>query len=144
MFMQRQSWCVLTLLGIAGAAIAPAQRQVEERNLGERLILIVPVQGLGSAQDPKRPLFVPTHEDRVRDGAAAGIVSYTAVLSDDKKFALVELVAYDRKAFDAILKDTRPDVKKFDHVKGAKKEDIELEFRKYKKDFDFAKFKEGK
>ena len=35
-------------------------------------------------------------------------------------------------------------MKKFDHVKGAKKEDIEVEFRKYKKDFDFAKFKEGK
>ena len=145
MFMQRRSWCVLALFGIAGAAIAPAQRQVDERNLGERLILIVPVQGLGSAQDPKRPLFVPTHEDRVRDGAAAGIVSYTAVLSDDKKFALVELVARDRKAFEAILKDTRPDVKRFDHQKGlARAEDIELEFRKYKKDFDFKQFREGK
>ena len=27
---------------------------------------------------------------------------------------------------------------------GCKKEDIETEFRKHKKDFDFAKFKEGK
>ena len=72
------------------------------------------------------------------------MIGYTAVLSDDKKFALLELVARDRKAFDAIFKDTRTDVKKFDHVKGAKKEDIEAEFRKLKKDFDFAKFKEGK
>jgi hypothetical protein len=43
-----------------------------------------------------------------------------------------------------MLKDTRPEVKKFDPVKGARKEDIETEFRKIKKDFDFAKFKEGK
>ena len=38
---------------------------------------------------------MPTHQDGVRDGAA-GIVGYTAVLSDDKKFALVELMARDR------------------------------------------------
>ena len=127
-----------------GAAVALAQRQVDERNLGERLLLIVPVVGAGEATDPKRPLFVPTPEERIQAGAN-GILAYTAVLSDDKKFALVELVARDRKAFEGILKETRPDVKKFDQQRdGARAEDIEAEFRKYKKDFDFKKFKEGK
>ena len=140
----RCSWCVRGLICLAMATVSVAQRRVDERDLGERLILIVPVVGGGTAQDPKRPLFAPTPEDRTRDGAA-GILSYTAVLSDDQKFALVELVAQDRKAFDAILKETRADIKRFDHQKGKDKgDDIELEFRKYKKNFDFKKFKEGK
>jgi hypothetical protein len=128
-----------------GTAIAPAQRRVDERNLGERLILIVPVvPGAGTAQNPARPLYVPTAQERAA-ARADGIVSFTAVLSDDKRFALVELVAWDRKAFEEILKDTRPDMKRFDLQKGAARaEDIETEFRKYKKDFDFRKFREGK
>ena len=144
MLLRRRSWCALAFIALGAVAGAPAQRRVDERDLGERLILVVPVVGAGTAQDPKRPLFVPTHEERVLAGAA-GILSYSAVLSDDKKFALVELVARDRKAFEAILKDTRPDMKRFDQQKGgARGEDIELEFRKYKKDFDFKKFREGK
>ena len=136
----RCRWCVWALILLALASPVAAQRRVDERNFGERLVLIVPLVGDGTPRNPFRPLFAPM-PDEIKAG---GFIGYTAVLSDDKKFALVELVAHDRKAFDAILKDTRTDVKKFDHVKGAKKEDIEVEFRKYKKDFDFAKFKEGK
>ena len=129
---------LLTLLLLSDRA--PAQRRVDSRNFGERLVLIVPMVGDGTARNPLRPLFVTTPEE----GKANGIVSYTSVLSDDKKFALVEFVADNRKAFDAILRDARTDIKKFDHTKGAKKDDIEFEFRKHKKNFDFAKFKEGK
>ena len=117
-----------------------AQRRVDDRNFGERIFIIAPMIGDGSVQNPFRPLFAPS-PDEIKPG---GFIGYTSVLSDDKKYALIELVAHDRKAFDAILKDARTDVKKFDHIKGAKKEDIELEFRKYKKGFDFVKFKEGK
>ena len=135
---------ILTTLLLLSCNFAAAQRRVDDRDLGERLILIVPVVGAGTAQDPKRPLYAPTPEERTQAGAG-GIQSYTAVLSDDKKFALIELVAQEGKAFEAILKDTRPDVKRFDLQKGKDKaEDIENEFRKYKKDFDLKKFKEGK
>ena len=104
----------------------------------------MPVVGSGTALDPKRPLFLPSPDDR-RQAGSAGIQSYTAVLSDDKRFALVEYVAHDRKAFDAILKDTRTDIKTFDYQSGKDTgEAVELEFRKYKKDFDFKQFKEGK
>lgn len=129
--------CVFALLTTDRAA---GQRRVDDRNFGERLIYIAPIVGDGSTRNPFRPLFAPQLED-IRPG---GFIGYTAVLSDDKKLALVEVVAYDRKAFDTILKDTRPDVTKFDPARGARKEQIEAEFRKYKKDFDFAKFKEGK
>lgn len=129
------------------STVSLGQRRVDDRNLGERLIVIVPMVGAGKADDPKRPLFVPTSADR--EVAAASktptITSYSVVLSDDEKFALVELVAGDPKALEAVLKDPRTDIKRFDLQKGkATKEDIEAEFRKVKKDFDFAKFREGK
>ncbi len=113
---------------------------MDDRNFGERLVLIVPMVGEGTPRNPFRPLFAPALDEMKEKG----ILSYTSVLSDDRKFALLELVATDRKAFDQILNDTRQDVKKFDATKGAKKDDIEKEFRKLKKDFDFGKFKEGK
>lgn len=125
---------------VTASTTALAQRQVDERNFGERLVIIVPLTGDGSPRSPYRPLFAPTAEE-IHEGKFLG---FTAVLSDDKRFALMEVVARDRSAFEGILKDTRPDVKKFDVAKGARREEIELEFRKLKKDFDWAKFKEGK
>lgn len=148
--LMRRPWCAITLLMAAGLTVtipAAGQRRVDERNQGERLYAVVPLIGAGTPQDPKRPLFVPSPEERQR--AEAGktpiITNYSVVLSDDRKFALVELVADDAKALEAVLKSERADVKRFDLQKGkAKAEDIEAEFRKYKKDFDFKKFREGK
>ena len=57
------------------------------------------------------------------------------VESVDGSMALVELVARDRSAFSAILADKSPNVKVFEKGKH-KKDDIEKEFHKYKKDFD--------
>lgn len=146
MRQRRSPWCVWTLIGLLGiTGIAAGQRRVDDRNLGERLILIVPVlPGNGTAQNPPRPLYVPTPEERAR-AAEDGILSYTVIPSDDKRFALVELVARDRKAFEEILKASRTDVKQFDLQRGkAKVEDIEAEFRKYKRDFTFVTLREGK
>lgn len=137
--------CRLLFLALSAVALLAApqrlsaqQLRVDDRNFGERLVVIVPIVGDGSALNPRRPLYTPEQP------GTGGILSYSVVLSDDRRFALVELVARDRKAFDEILKDARTDVKKFDYAKGSKNSDIELEFRKLKKDFDFAKFKEGK
>jgi len=66
-----------------------------------------------------------------------GILAFTFVLSDDGQHALVEFVARDRAAFQQILADSS--VKSF--VKGKdKRADVETEFKKYKKDFDFRSF----
>jgi hypothetical protein len=59
--------------------------------------------------------------------------------SDDGKLALVEFVAVDRSAFVGLLADTNPQIKVF--IKGqSKREDIETEFKKYKKDFNLDQF----
>ena len=52
---------LLTLLSTITPAAA--QRRVDERDFGERLILIVPVVGSGTALDRKRPLFLPGPDD---------------------------------------------------------------------------------
>ncbi len=59
------------------------------------------------------------------------------MVSDDGLLALVEFVAHDRSAFQQILE--APTVKSF--LKGKdKREDVEAEFKKHKKDFDFKLF----
>ncbi len=125
------------------ALIAPVtgqQQRVDPRNMYERIAAIVPLQGSGSFEDPVRPLYTPL-PSALRAAAAsrtrAGILGFTYVLSDDGKHALVEFVAKDRAAFQQIMAD--PSVRSF--LKGRdKREDIEAEFKKYKKDFDFTHF----
>ena len=137
-----RTWALLGLhcLLLPGMPEAWGQRRVDERNLGERVVLICPVAGEGTARAPRRPICAP---DAAEIGPEA-IVSFTSILSDDRKYALVEVVAHNRKALAPLLADARAEVKKFDRSRGAKKEDIETEFRKYKRDFSFDKFAEGK
>jgi hypothetical protein len=74
-----------------------------------------------------------------------GIIGFTHVLSDNGQFALVEFVARDAKAFDRILADIAANININVNVKSFRKgkdkrEDIEAEFRKHKKDFSFDHF----
>ncbi|MBM3749375.1 MAG: hypothetical protein FJW34_26745 [Acidobacteria bacterium] len=118
-------------LGVAAVPLA-AQPRVDMRNTHERLICVVPIVGKGTPDDPRRPLFAPLPG---KSPAADGIIAYSFQASDDGRFALVEFVARDRAGFKDILEDRRPEVKVF--VKGvARRQDIEAEFRKHKKDFD--------
>lgn len=99
---------------------------------------VVPMVGSGTLADPIRPLYAPTPGQlQASAKTRAGIIGFTHVLSDDHHFALVEFVARDRSAFQAILADKS--VRSF--LKGRdKRADIEAEFKKYKRDFDFTKF----
>ena len=92
--------------------------------------------GAGTLKDPRRPLFAPVEPD------PAGIISYTYELSGDKRYAVVEVVARDRKAFAAILTDSRV-AKAFVKDKD-KPEDVEREIKKHKADFGFGKREGGK
>lgn len=115
------------------------QYRVDPRRTYQRLICVVPVTGNGTAADPKRPAYAPIKPAALAAPGAkpAGIIGYTQQISDDGKFALVEYVAQDRSAFAAILADKS--IKVF--IKGdARKDDIEKELKKYKKDFDLDKF----
>ena len=64
----------------------------------------------------------------------AGIIAYGWQPSDDGTFALVEFVAVERAAFAPILADKS--LKVFEKGK-ARREEVEAEFRKHKKDFRF-------
>ena len=122
-----------------------AQRPVDPRNLHERLLCKVPMQGSGSDSDPRRPLFVPapstakTNEVPAINAGAIPILGFTYVVSDDGKDALVEFVGRTKQDLSGIVNSGRADVKVFEKGKDSK-DAIEAEFRKYKKDFDLARF----
>lgn len=90
------------------------------------------MKGSGKHDDPVRPEYGTSSLD-----AARGVVAWKMLLSDDKKMALLHIVATDRKAFEPILADKRGDVKVFEIGKH-KKDDIEKELRKLSKDFDLS------
>jgi hypothetical protein len=116
-----------------------AQPRVDARSTYERVRAVVPVIiGQGTFDDPKRPMYAPSPtEVQASIVTRQGILGFSYVASDDGHFALVEFVARDRSAFQAILSDTS--VKSF--LKGRdKREDMEAEFLKHKKNFDFAHF----
>ena len=109
-----------------------AQRRVDPKYTYSRVIAIVPIVGTGTASDPRRPQYAPLLSTGPNPNQA-GIIGYMQQLSNDGKLALVEFVARDRSAFSAILADKT--IKVF--IKGKdKKGDIELELKKYRRDFD--------
>lgn len=118
------------------ASISPAfsQQKVDLRNMHERLLLVVPMTGSGTPDDPRRPLYVPAPVPGAPP-AKDGIIAFTFQSSDDGQYALVELVARDRAAFKTILEDNRAGVKIFEKGKDSK-DDIETEFRKHKRNFN--------
>jgi hypothetical protein len=122
----------LGLLVLAPAVCA--QHRVDPRNTYYRVIAVVPLSaGSGTPDDPKRPKYAPWPPSI----SQTGIIAYSQQLSDDGKLALVEFVARDRAAFQAIFNDKT--IKFFEKGK-SKKQDIETELKKYKKDFDLKKF----
>jgi hypothetical protein len=121
---------IAAVLGIAAPVVS--QYRVDPKNRGERIIAVVPMIGSGKGDDPKRPLFAPLPSEMRRPG---GIQEFSYELSDDGKYAIIEFVASDRSAFDAMLRDTRA-VKAFEKGKH-KREDIERELRIFRRSFSF-------
>jgi hypothetical protein len=121
------------------AATAIAQPRVSPRNSYERVLAVVPLVGAGTHDDPIRPMFAPA-PSAVDTVGRTGIIAYSYVLSDDGKFALAEFVLRDRLNLQPVLNAaSSANIKTF--VKGVHtRADIELEFKKYKKDFDSSKF----
>jgi hypothetical protein len=126
--MRRQA---IVLFSLVCGIIVPAlsQYHVDPRNRGERIIAVVPLTGAGNPGDPKRPLFAPLPEQM----RTSGIYEFTYQLSDDGKHAIVEFAAKDSAVLETILNDPRT-VKAFKKGKD-KKDDIEKELKKHKKDF---------
>ena len=118
---------------LALAAVVCAQRRVDPRFSYVRVIAVVPFVGQGTPADPKRPEYAPWPVSQDH----SGILAYYHEPSDDGRFALVEYVAYNRSALQAILNDTSIAV----FIKGvASKSAIETALKQYRKDFDLDKF----
>ena len=117
-----------------------AQHRVDPRNMYERAMCVVPIVGAGTPDDPRRPAYAPVTPAPGVLPSRDGIIAFTFQESDDGKLALVEFVALTRDAFKELLADTRPDVKVFTKGKD-KREDIEKEFKKHKKDIDLDSFR---
>jgi hypothetical protein len=126
--------CALLAILLASGLMGQHNR-VDSRNTDHRVLCVVPMVGQGTPADPKRPQYAPWPP--TPNASRTAIVSYSHQVSDDGRFALVEFVARDRQAFDAIFKDKS--VKVFEKGKD-KKEDIDKELKKFKKDFDLEKF----
>ena len=119
-----------------GSRMMSGQHKVDDRHRYERILCIVPITGTGTLEDPRRPQYAPAPGGR-DSTVRSGILGFHFVESDDKKFALVEFVATDRRAFRAILGDAN--VKSFQKEKD-KLSDIQAEFKRYRKDIDLDHF----
>jgi hypothetical protein len=132
----RLLFCAFLALFSFRAATAQHPHRVDGAVRYHRLIAVVPLVGTGTHADPIRPQYAPTAMGRAN---RTGIIAYSHVLSDDKKLALVEFVSLRPIAFAPILADKNPKIKTFNRGQ-AKKDDIDKELKKYKKDFDLNKF----
>jgi hypothetical protein len=135
------------VLGLCVAA-APicAQQRVDPKNLYHRIICVTPLTGSGTAADPVRPKYapwpLPAQEIRTQNTAPAmpnhtGIIAFTYLPSDDGKSAIVEFVARERSAFQAIFNDTSLQI--FEKGK-VPKATIEAALQKYRKNFNLDQF----
>jgi hypothetical protein len=114
------------------AALVCAQYRVDPRNTYVLVIAVVPLIGAGTPTDPIRPQYAPAPG---AGQAQSGILAFSRLPSDDGKSALVEFVARDRAALLPILSDKQ--LKAFEKGKD-KKDDVEKELKKYRKDFDLS------
>ena len=114
-----------------------AQNRVSPEMMYHRVWAIVPLIGKGTADDPRRPMFVPSpaeQAEKVKKGDRSEILGYSMQLSDDGKSALVEFVGATPSELQFIVDSKVTGVKAFERGK-AKKEDIETEFQKHKAGF---------
>jgi hypothetical protein len=114
---------------------------VDPGHMYYRVYAVVPMIGTGTKDDPKRPMFAPSPAETAAraPGNRSGILAFQYQLSDDKKLGLTEFVAAERAAFQTMLASSDPDVKCFERGKHTKDE-IQAEFAKHKKDFQFSEF----
>jgi hypothetical protein len=134
---------VVYLLAAVGSAFA--QHRVDPGRMYERIYAIVPMIGTGTWEDPKRPMFAPIPH-QMTPGIRTGIIAFNQVESDNGKFALIEIVAANRRQLASI---TAPIKTQLSAVVGlqlferssSSPTSVENAFKLHKKDFDITKFR---
>lgn len=106
-------------------------RRVDPENTYERLVAIVPVTGGGTRANPGRAMFTDL----------PGVIGYKVEYSDDRRFALVELVARDRKVFDAIRVSQVTGLRFSPKEDSVQKEGVLQQFVALKKGFEPGMFR---
>lgn len=102
---------LITLLPSTFAGLLPAQHAVDPARLYYRVICLVYLTGTGQVGDAVLPEYVP------KASAASsrdGIIAWSSQITDNGQMAIVHLVAVNHHAFDALLADTRPEIKVFE------------------------------
>ncbi len=118
---------LLLALALPALLLGQAQfRKVDPQLTHDRIIAIVPMVGAGTAKDPKHPQY----------SDSPGITGFTAELSDDGRYALVEFVAKDRKLLDVIANSGQ----RLERKDAATKDSIYEDFKRYKKTFKPERF----
>ena len=111
--------------------------RVDPTQTYSRVYARVPLVGTGKRGDEIRPMFVPTPSQVSKDHS--GIIAWQMQLCDDGKSAIVEFVGAMPKDLADIINSKDPNVKAFERGKHSKDE-IEIEFKKSKKDFSINSF----
>ena len=118
---------LMAIIAIPSLLLAQAQfRKVDPQLTHERIIAIVPMVGLGTVKNPKHPLFSDLD----------GLTGFTAEISDDGRFALVEFVATESKFLTTIATSGQRQERKDSPNKDAVLE----EFKRYKRNFKPERF----
>ena len=133
--------CIFLVLGLTFLSEKLyAQRRVDAGNLYSRVLAVVPIVGKGTLDDPKRPTFAPL-PSQMTPGNRNGIIAFHHEVSDDGQYALVEFVAVQPSALQAVVAAANlPGVKVFQRGTNTQAQ-VETEFQKYKKGFSFDKFR---
>ncbi len=118
-------------------ALSAGPRYVSPVNTYFRVYAVVPMTGSGTPADPVRPLYAPTAGEI---GRTSGILGFTSELSDDGKYALIEIVAHDRAAVAKMLADSS--IQTFIKGAPATPASVQSVFQQHKASFNFATFDE--
>ena len=133
--------CIFSALGLTVLFTATlyAQQRVDSGNLYYRVLAVVPIVGKGTLDDPKRPMFAPL-PSQMTPGNRNGIIAFHHEVSDDGQYALVEFVAVQPSALQAIVTAANlPGVKVFQRGQNTQAQ-VEAEFQKQRKDFRIDRF----
>ena len=118
---------LLAIIAIPSLLMAQAQfRKVDPQLTHERITTILPMVGAGTLKSPKHPLYSDLD----------GITGFTAEISDDGRFALVEFVAKESKHLTTIVNSGQRQERKDSPNKDAVLE----EFKRYKRNFKPERF----
>lgn len=129
---------LLPALILLGFAIPVLAQNLPYRGAAmERMIVVLPMGGAGTPENPRRPMGLSLLQ---HDPAAP--VAYHYILSDDGHFAIVELTAANAKHFDPALKVLSGMLHRFSSRKDSRVS-VERVLKLLRKDFDLETFVTG-